>query len=155
MANPTHGKQTTADGIHTAVSYTYANSAARTGATGFTSQDVGKISWQLDNNSLWLLLNTTPTWTLLAGLGSIGASGKAGIVVPGSFSGNPKTATVTFSTAYPSASYAVTAVALTDGAKSFIVDVESKTSAGFTLNLYANNIAHLVEVDWYTTMIGE
>lgn len=63
--DPRHSKQSTADGIHTPIAYEYANAAARTGATGFTAADIGKFARQLDDNSVWMLLAVTPTWTAI------------------------------------------------------------------------------------------
>ena len=48
---------------HFAHAFEYANAAARTSASGFVGSDVGKMARQLDNNSLWLLATTAPTWT--------------------------------------------------------------------------------------------
>jgi hypothetical protein len=79
----------------------------------------------------------------------------AGVIIPGSFSGNPKTATVTFGTAYPDTTYTVVADAVTDGSKSYGLAIESKTVNGFTVNLHSNNLAGLVEVDWHTALSGE
>ncbi len=62
MGDPRHSKQMVSDGIHTPIAYEYADAAARTGATGFDAADVGKIARQEDDNSLWLLTATTPTW---------------------------------------------------------------------------------------------
>lgn len=58
----THSAQTISDGIHSPVAYSYANESARTGATGFVSTDLYKFAIQTDNNSLWMLTATTPTW---------------------------------------------------------------------------------------------
>lgn len=55
--------------MHVPHAYTYANAAARTGATGFVAGDVGKIAFQSDDKSLWALQDTTPTWTQLNGAG--------------------------------------------------------------------------------------
>jgi hypothetical protein len=87
MPDPRHSKQTTADGIHTAVAYSYASAALRTGATGFLAADVGKLAYQTDNDSVWILKDTTPTWipvneaafgvpddTLVFGAGSVGTT---------------------------------------------------------------------------------
>src|SRR5438105_76668 len=52
--------------------WTYTNAAARNAATGFTSDDLGHLARQLDDNSLWMLTATTPTWV---GEGSGGGSG--------------------------------------------------------------------------------
>lgn len=68
--NPLHSKQT-APSVHTVVAYVYANAAARTGATGFTSEDLYKLAWQSDNGTLWVLTATTPTWSQIAAGGSL------------------------------------------------------------------------------------
>lgn len=71
-ASPDHGKLDEAlQGIHRGYQGSFANNAARTGATAFPGQaafsasDVGKIARQTDNNSLWMLTATTPTWVLV------------------------------------------------------------------------------------------
>lgn len=79
---------------------------------------------------------------------------KAGVAVPGDFSGNPKKATITFTTAYLSTAYAITLAVVTDGTKQFSPSIESKTTSGFVLNLGANNIANLVEIGWHTMTNG-
>lgn len=56
-----HNELTGTD-IHVPYAYTYANQSARTGATGFVTADVGKLALQSDENSLWMLTATTPTW---------------------------------------------------------------------------------------------
>lgn len=70
--------------IHVVHAYSYANAAARTGATGFVSGDIGKVARQTDDNSFWVLTATTPTWARLdneSGAGeantasNVGASG--------------------------------------------------------------------------------
>lgn len=71
--NPVHSNQRPADGIHTPISYEYANAAARTGATGFDSDDLGKFAWQQDDDTVWLLTAVTPTWVQV-GFGSSGMS---------------------------------------------------------------------------------
>lgn len=54
--------------IHIPYQWEYANQAARVGATGFVSTDVGKFARQLDDNSLWMLISVTPTWIGLGGI---------------------------------------------------------------------------------------
>ena len=56
-----HDKLTGVD-IHAINAFTYANATARLAATGFVTADLNKIALQSDNNSLWLLTATTPTW---------------------------------------------------------------------------------------------
>lgn len=62
-----HALLSTAQGIHVPYAFIYANAAARTGATGFASTDVGKLCRQSDTNKLYILTSTTPTWSILAG----------------------------------------------------------------------------------------
>lgn len=66
MATTVHGNFTGTE-IHVPYAWTYADAAARTGAGGFVSGDVGKLALQLDDNSLWLLTATTPTWVQVGG----------------------------------------------------------------------------------------
>ncbi len=61
MANVDHKSFGTSD-IHIPYAFVYASAAARTGATGFTAADLGKLARQTDDNSLWMLTATTPTW---------------------------------------------------------------------------------------------
>lgn len=55
--------------VHVPYAFSYANAAARTGATGFVSGDVGKFARQTDDNSIWMLLATTPTWIAVSASG--------------------------------------------------------------------------------------
>ncbi len=64
--------------IHVPYNWTYANAAARAAATGFTSPDLGKLARQLDNNTLWMLVATTPTWVAVGGGGGGAPTGAAG-----------------------------------------------------------------------------
>lgn len=54
---------------HILESYVYANAAARTGATGFFTADIGRVAYQQDTGQYWRLTATTPAWQLLALLG--------------------------------------------------------------------------------------
>lgn len=53
--------------INVLESWTYANAAARTGATGFNGANVGEIAYQSDTGEYWRLTATTPTWACIAG----------------------------------------------------------------------------------------
>jgi hypothetical protein len=69
--------------IHIPYNWTYADSSARTGATGLIAGDVGKFARQLDDNSLWMLINHSPvTWTAVGGDGPTGPSGPTGPTGP-------------------------------------------------------------------------
>lgn len=51
------------DSIHVIHNWSYADATARTAATGFSAGDVGKIAWQRDTESLWILTDDSPiTW---------------------------------------------------------------------------------------------
>jgi len=56
--------------IHQPFSYEYADAAARTGASGFVSGDIGKFARQLDDDSMWMLTAVTPTWKRVDGTGT-------------------------------------------------------------------------------------
>ena len=43
--------------------WTYADAAARTGATGFVATDVGQLAYQKDTQIYYRLQTTAPTWT--------------------------------------------------------------------------------------------
>lgn len=62
-------KNLTGTDIHVIHAFTFADAAARTGATGLVAADVGKVAKQTDNNSYYVLTAITPTWLELTGLG--------------------------------------------------------------------------------------
>ena len=53
--------------IHRLANWEYATAAARTGATGFTADDIGKIAKQTDNSTFWELTAVTPAWSQIGG----------------------------------------------------------------------------------------
>lgn len=81
--------------VHVPYTYTYADATARAAATGFIPADVGKFARQLDDNSIWMLIDDTPeTWVRVSDTGIVGAeaftdlsdvpndyTGQAGLVV--------------------------------------------------------------------------
>jgi prepilin-type N-terminal cleavage/methylation domain-containing protein len=42
--------------------WTYANTAARTGATGFVYEDIGQLAYQSSDMTYWRLQSTAPAW---------------------------------------------------------------------------------------------
>lgn len=59
--------------LHRVHSLSYANAAARTGATGLTADDVGRDAIQTDDSTFWRLTNHSPvTWVQLGGPGGVG-----------------------------------------------------------------------------------
>lgn len=75
---------------------------------------------------------------------------KAGLVTSGTFSGNPKKATITFSSAFATIDYAITIT----GVDSRHWSYESKSTGGFVINANAN-AALTGEVSWSASPIGE
>lgn len=75
---------------------------------------------------------------------------RSGVVAAGTFTGNPKKATVTFSSALPSATYGVKIT----GGDARQWTYESRTTAGFTINANANT-ALTNDVSWEATITGE
>lgn len=66
--------------IHLVNNYSYADAAARTGASGFAAGDLGKVAHQTDDDTFWILIATTPTWTEITGTGSGDVSGPGAAV---------------------------------------------------------------------------
>lgn len=58
----THHKDLTARDTHAPYSYLYQTALERENAIGFTNEDIGKLARQLNNNSIWVLINTSPLW---------------------------------------------------------------------------------------------
>lgn len=52
---------------HIIHNWEYANAAARTGASGFVSADIGKVCRQTDTDVWYILTATTPTWQEIGG----------------------------------------------------------------------------------------
>ena len=53
--------------IHRLANWEYASASARTSATSFTADDIGKIAKQTDNNTFWELTAVTPAWLQIGG----------------------------------------------------------------------------------------
>jgi len=80
---------------------------------------------------------------------------KSGQVLAASFSGNPKTATVTFATPFADANYSPVVASSTSGNTGFGAVVNSKTANGFVINMNVNNITNLISVEWQAAKYGE
>mgnify|MGYP001455439490 CR=1 FL=1 len=63
------------DANHILHNWVYATAAARLAASGFVSGDLYKLALQSDNNTLWMLTATTPTWQLIGGEACIKSGG--------------------------------------------------------------------------------
>lgn len=63
-------KHSEASLVHVPYSWMYDDETEREAATGFVSADVGKLARQLDDNSLWMLIDDSPeTWIAVGGAG--------------------------------------------------------------------------------------
>jgi len=71
--------------IHIPHNWSYADKTARESATGFVAGDLYKLAYQEDNNTLWLLIATTPTWAAVSGPGATAFTDLTD--TPGSYSG--------------------------------------------------------------------
>lgn len=75
---------------------------------------------------------------------------KAGTVLNASFAGNPKQASVVFTTAYADTNYSVELTQRTGGSKQYSYAIIAKATTGFTIQIASNNISDLTAVDWFT-----
>jgi hypothetical protein len=58
----THHKDLIAKDIHAPYSFLYQTSFERTNSIGFTNDDIGKLARQLSDDSIWILVDTSPSW---------------------------------------------------------------------------------------------
>jgi hypothetical protein len=81
---------------------------------------------------------------------------KAGKVLNASFTGNPKKATVTFSTPFADANYAITLTPIinANGVR-YAPNVESQLAGSFVITMGANNIGDLISCAWMAIQTGE
>ena len=115
------------------------------------SPSAGELFWKVDEATLYRRNEGNTGWVSITATTS---GSKAGTINPGSFSGNPKEASVSFGAPFGSTSYAVVLSPRTDGSRTFSPSLLTKTTGGFTVSLNANNIAGLVELGWVCTVSG-
>ena len=84
-----------------------------------------------------------------------GADMKGNHVLAASFAGNPKIASVAFTTAYADANYSVSLGCVTSVHVQFMPSIENKAAGGFDINMGCNNINGLVAVTWSVAPYGE
>jgi hypothetical protein len=67
MSEARHTAQTILEGLHSAISFEYADSVERLAAGPFEAYDKYKLAIQLDTNEIYILLDTaTISWGLVA-----------------------------------------------------------------------------------------
>ena len=79
MGRARHADQKVEDGIHIPYAFEYADATARQNASGLTSDDVGKFARQTDNDSVWMLTSTSPTWVEVTNISASAAVNKIDI----------------------------------------------------------------------------
>jgi hypothetical protein len=79
---------------------------------------------------------------------------RAGTVLNAAFTGNPKKATVTFTTPFADANYSPALSCSTINGAQFAPIIESITASSFVINVGVNNINNLTAVYWTATKHG-
>jgi len=68
MAEVRHGYLTTAEGIHIPYQWEFASASERESASGLTSHDEGKLARQMDDDSIWMLIDASGVlWKYVGG----------------------------------------------------------------------------------------
>jgi len=81
---------------------------------------------------------------------------KSGKVLAATFAGNPKKATVTFTTAFSDANYSVALTPVTSvTGSSYSADIESQLAGSFVINLGTNSVSSLISINWVAVKHGE
>jgi hypothetical protein len=80
---------------------------------------------------------------------------KSGRVLAAGFAGNPKKATVTFTTPFADANYSVVITPVTTGNIAYTPVIESQLAGSFVINVTTNNIPNLVQMNWVAVRHGE
>jgi len=122
------------------------NTGGTFNVTGFLSTDTYVTGVTYSANTLTVQQNQGQSNITT----TIGLNIKSNTITAGSFAGNPKKNTVTFTTAYPTDNYTIGIT----GSDNRTFTYESKTVNGFTINTNANTVL-TGNVDWQTTQIGE
>jgi hypothetical protein len=106
----------------------------------------------------WVAISVATGAAVWKQLTNVAAGGflahKAGSVLAVTFAGDPKKATVTFGTAFSNANYSVTLSCVTAG-NQYAPSVESQIAASFVINMGANSIGSLTQVNWTAVQHGE
>lgn len=99
------------------------------------------------------LITGAAIWSKIPNIESLKT--KSGIVLKVSFTGNPKTATVTFATAFADTNYSISLVCNTVSGKAYTPVVENILAGSFDINMTVNNINKLTDVRWIAVYNGE
>jgi len=110
------------------------------------------------NGTSWICISNgtgAAVWKELTNIAGV-LTTKAGKVLAASFAGNPKKATVTFTTAFASTAYAITLTPIiaTSGTL-YTPNVESQLAGSFVINMGTNTVSSLTAVSWTAIASGE
>ena len=168
ITDATHGNRgggTTASPLHTIASSTapgflpQSNMAATVNPTvsndGTQGYAVGSHWYNTTAGTVWTALSVgtgAAVWKELTNIAGQLAT-KSGKVLAASFAGNPKKATVTFTTAFASANYSVVITPVASAG--FSPTVESQLAGSFVINMQANNVGALTSANWVAVLNGE
>lgn len=106
----------------------------------------GEIVWQEDINVLYRWNGTTWLPSAAASL----TFEKSGSLIAGAFTGDPRTAAVSFVTPFADSSYSIAVQVVTSGDHAFLPSVRNRTPLGFEINLNTASNFGLSEVLWST-----
>jgi hypothetical protein len=141
-------KKIIVSGSDASLNSVFANSVTASIFSGsFTGSLQGTSSWS--NNSISSSYALSASWAP-GGTGGGGLATKAGSIASASFAGNPRTATVTFSTPFTNANYSITVT----GEDSRAWSVQSKVSGSFVVNANSN-VALTGTTYWQAVAYGE
>lgn len=118
-------------------------------ADGGVIQGTGISYLEFATNITATVTNTTASISA-TGTGGGGLTTKSNAIANTSFTGNPKKATVTYTTAFPNTNYGITITG--DDARSWTI--ESKATTGFTINSNSN-IGLAGTTYWHAIAYGE
>jgi hypothetical protein len=118
-------------------------------------REIGMFVFVVDTEALYRLAGglLNSNWQIVPLLtGTI----KSGSVLPISFSGTPKVASVVFATPFASSLYAITVDTEGNGlGKAYALTTQSKTATGFVINTCAATIDGIDRVHWQAILEGE
>ena len=132
----------TGTNIHVPYAWSYADQTAREAASGFAAGDVGKLALQEDDDSLWILTATTPTWVAVGSGSTSGMATDGWTAASGTWSyagaADPTyTATVNADlSGVLSAGMRIRLGQTTGGTKYFIITAVSYSAPNTTVTLY-------------------
>lgn len=118
----------------------------------------GSVWNNTTNQTSWVCISNgtgAAVWRELTNIAGV-LTTKSGKVLAASFAGNPKKATVTFTTAFGSTNYAIVLTPLIGaGGVLYSPNVETQTTGSFVINMGSNGIGNLTAVSWLAVLNGE